>query len=111
MINPFLSTFERGLNVDLVILGRVMALRSTASILGPLLAWQADRRGRKFGMLFGLVIFTTSLLVMTIWPSFYSFVLVIVLAALGVFIFNPSMQAYLGDRVPYEQRGPRSVSL
>ena len=110
MINPFLSTFERGLNVDLVILGRVLALRSTASILGPLLAWQADRRGRKFGMLFGLVIFTTSLLVMTIWPSFYSFVLVIVLAALGVFIFNPSMQAYLGDRVPYEQRG-RVLSL
>lgn len=110
MINPFLSGFEQGLRVDLVILGRVLALRSTASILGPLLAWQADRRGRKFGMLLGVGIFTTSLLVMAIFPSFFSFVLVIILTALGIFIFNPSMQAYLGDHVPYEQRG-RVLSL
>jgi len=40
-----------------------------------------------------------------VWPSFPAFVLTMILATLGKYIFDPSMQAYLGDHVPYEQRG------
>jgi predicted MFS family arabinose efflux permease len=41
----------------------------------------------------------------TVWPSYWGFALTLVLSMLGKFTFDPAMQAYLGDRVPYERRG------
>jgi predicted MFS family arabinose efflux permease len=38
-------------------------------------------------------------------PSLLTFVLAIILSAAGKYIFDPSMQAHLGDRVAYHRRG------
>jgi predicted MFS family arabinose efflux permease len=76
-----------------------------ASALGPFLAEIADRRGRRAGMLLGLVIFTAGVGLMLIWPAYLAFLIALLLASLGNNIFLPAVQAYVGDRVPYEKRG------
>jgi len=70
----------------------------------------ADHRGRRFGMLLGAGLFMAGAAVVVFWPSFPGLTISLVLATLGKYIFDPGMQAYIGDRVPYEQRG-RTIAL
>lgn len=43
--------------------------------------------------------------IVTIYPSFWALAIALMLAMVGKFIFDPSMQAYFGDRIPYHKRG------
>jgi predicted MFS family arabinose efflux permease len=56
-------------------------------------------------MLFGAMLFMLGAAVVVFWPSFPGLTISLVLATLGKYIFDPGMQAYIGDRVPYQQRG------
>jgi predicted MFS family arabinose efflux permease len=40
-----------------------------------------------------------------LYPSLITLSAAILLAILGKYLFDPAMQAYFGDRIPYEQRG------
>lgn len=105
MVYPYLGVFQRGLGVDLRTFSLGISARSVSGIAGPFLATVADRYGRRAGMLLGVATFTLGLSLVVIWPSFPTFLLMMILTNLGNFVFLPSMQAYLGDRVPYERRG------
>jgi predicted MFS family arabinose efflux permease len=105
MVYPFLPAFSRGLGVDLRVLSLALSIRSGAGVFGSFLAFIADSRGRKTGMLFGLGLFTVGAALMALWPVYPAFVITLVLTILGNFMFIPSMQAYLGDRVAYRRRG------
>jgi predicted MFS family arabinose efflux permease len=105
MVYPFLPVFSRGLGVDISTLSLALTNRSVIGMLGPFLASIADRRGRKIGMLFSVGMFVSGAMVMILWPSCPGFVIMLILTSLGKFGFDPSMQAYLGDRIPYERRG------
>ena len=105
MVYPFLPVFSRGLGVDLRVLSLALSIRSVAGLFGSFLAFIADSRGRKTGMLFGLGLFTAGAALMALWPAYPTFVITLVLTILGNFMFVPSMQAYLGDRVAYHRRG------
>ncbi|MBL7162725.1 MAG: MFS transporter [Anaerolineales bacterium] len=111
MVYPFLPVFSRGLGVDISTLSLALTNRSLVGMLGPFLAAIADRRGRKVGMLFGVGMFIAGVIIMVIWPSFPAFVIMLILTTLGKYGFDPSMQAYLGDRIPYQRRGlPISIT-
>lgn len=105
MVYPFLPIFGRGLGVDLGTLSLALTLRSATGIAGPFLASIGDIRGRKTGMLSGLVLFTMGVGLVAFWPTFPAFVLTLILTLLGNYIFIPSVHAYLGDRVLYRRRG------
>jgi predicted MFS family arabinose efflux permease len=105
MVYPFLPIFGRGLEVDPRMLTLAITFRSASGILGPLLASVGDSYGRKTGMLFGIGLFTAGALLMVVWPGYLAFVFSLVLSIMANFVFVPSMQAFLGDRVPYERRG------
>lgn len=105
MVYPFLSVFARGLGVDISTMSLLMTARSLIGATSPLFAPIADRRGRKFGMLAGVVIFTLGVGVVAIYPTFWTLAIALVLAMVGKYMFDPSMQAYFGDRIPYAQRG------
>jgi predicted MFS family arabinose efflux permease len=105
MIYPFLSVFARGLGVDLTAMSLALTARSLVGTLNPIVASVTDRRGRKFGMLCGTSLFLLGTTLVVIWPTFPALVVAMVLAALGKYVFDPAMQAYLGDRIPYDQRG------
>jgi MFS transporter, DHA1 family, inner membrane transport protein len=105
MVYPFLSIFARGLGVDISTMSLLMTARSIVGASSPLFAPIADRRGRRFGMLLGVSIFTLAMGIVAIYPSFWTLAISLVLAMLGKYMFDPSMQAYFGDRIPYAQRG------
>ncbi len=105
MVYPFLPTFSRSLGVDIAALSQALANRSLAGGLGPIFATVADRHGRKIGMLLGMALFIGGVAVVIVWPSYPGFVILLILAALSKSCFDPSMQAYLGDRIPYQRRG------
>ncbi len=105
MVYPFLPVFGRGLGVDLRLLTLAITIRSASGVFGPFLAMVGDIRGRKAGMLFGVGLFALGAGLLVVWPSYPAFVLALVLGIMANFVFAPSMQAFLGDRVPYERRG------
>ncbi|NOY99727.1 MAG: MFS transporter [Chloroflexi bacterium] len=105
MAYPFLGVFARGLGVDIETMSIALTARSVVGGITPLLAPVADNRGRKFGMLFGLGLFTVSTALVVFWPTFLVLTISLALTTLGKYIFDPAMQAYLGDRVPYTRRG------
>lgn len=105
MIYPYLKVFESGLGVDQKMIAFALTARQLAGITGPFLASVADSRGRKPGMLLGLLLLILGTGLVVFFPGYVSFIAVLVFSLLGNFVFVASMQAYLGDRVPYEQRG------
>ncbi len=105
MVYPFLAVLARGVGVDILSMSYVLTARSLVGTVGPFAAAVADRRGRRFGMLFGIGLFTLGTAIVVFWPSFPALVLSIILSTLGKYIFDPSMQAWLGDRIPYARRG------
>jgi predicted MFS family arabinose efflux permease len=105
MVYPFLPAFRDGLGVSLETLSRAIGFRSLiAALVGPFFAGLADTRGRKFGMLTGTALFILGTAVVVFWPTFPGFVIALMLTTIGKVTFDPSMQAYLGDNVPYNRR-------
>lgn len=105
MVYSFSETIRTGLGIDLALFSQAVALRYVAAALGPFLSSIADRRGRKSGMLAGLGLFTLGSAIMAAWPSFPGFAACLALNLLGNILFIPAMQAFIGDRIPYERRG------
>jgi predicted MFS family arabinose efflux permease len=105
MVYPFLAVFARGLGVNVEVMAYALTFRSLLGVFSPLLASMADSRGRKTGMLFGVGVFIVGTLLVLLVPTFPAFILALVLAMIGKYVFDPTMQAYLGDRIPYERRG------
>lgn len=105
MVYPFLPVFARGLGVEPTSLAMALSVRSFLGVLGPFLASIADTHDRKTGILLGIGLFTVGSGVVGIWPSFWSFILGTSLVLLGNVVVIPSMNAYLGDHIPYEKRG------
>lgn len=110
MVYPFLAVLARGVGVDLISMSYALTARSLVGTVGPFAATVADRRGRKFGMLFGIGLFTLGTSIVVFWPTFPALILSIILSTLGKYIFDPSMQAFLGDRIPYARRG-RTIAV
>ena len=105
MVYPLLPAFRDGLGVSLEALSRALAARSLAAAASPFIASLADSRGRKTGMLAGMGLFILGASIVLLWPTFPGFVIALIFTGLGKYVFDPAMQAYLGDRVPYERRG------
>jgi predicted MFS family arabinose efflux permease len=105
MVYPFLPFFARGLGVEPNALALALSVRAFLGILGPFLASIADTHDRKTGIIMGIGLFTVGSGLVGIWPTFLSFILGTSLAMLGNGVFIPSVNAFLGDRIPYEKRG------
>jgi len=105
MVYPFLGTFARGLGVDITALSFALTGRSLVGAFVPFIASVSDQRGRRFGMLVGIALFTFGVALVAISPSLWTLTAALILALLGKYMFDPAMQAYFGDRVPYQRRG------
>ncbi len=105
MIYPFLDIFARALGVNLTAMSFAVTARSLVGVLGPFAASAADRRGRKFGMLFGTILFAGGAVLVVFWPTFPALAASMIVMTFGKYVFDPAMQAYLSDRIPYERRG------
>jgi len=105
MAYPFLGVFARGLGVDLTTISLIVSGRSFLGLLAPFISSVADHRGRRFGMLAGIAVFTLGAGLVVLAPSILTLLLALILGLVGKYLFDPAMQAFLGDRVPYDRRG------
>jgi len=105
MVYPFLGVFARGLGVEVTTLSLVVTSRSFIGMFIPFASSISDHRGRKFGMLTGIAIFTLAVSLVTIHPSLVTLTIALIFSLIGKYLFDPAMQAYLGDRIPYTRRG------
>ena len=105
MVYPFLGTFARGLGVDITALSFALTGRSLVGAFVPIVASVADQRGRRFGMLAGIALFTLGVGLVAVFPTLWALTVALILALFGKYLFDPAMQAYFGDRIPYQRRG------
>jgi predicted MFS family arabinose efflux permease len=105
IVYPFLAVFARGLGVEYTTLYYVLTLRAFVGTFAPVLGTIADQRGRRFGMLLGVFLFIVAMSLVALAPSFLTFGIAVLLGIVSKNLFDPSMQAYFGDRIPYERRG------
>ena len=56
-------------------------------------------------MLAGIALFTLGVALVVVSPSLWTLSGALILALLGKYMFDPAMQAYFSDRVPYQRRG------
>ncbi|MCK7467039.1 MAG: hypothetical protein MZU91_02030 [Desulfosudis oleivorans] len=71
MVYPFLAVFARGLGVEITTLSYVVTARSFFGLFAPVLGSIADHRGRKFGMLAGVLLFTIGMGAVAFQPELY----------------------------------------
>ena len=105
LIYPFAPEFARGLHVELSAITSVIAVNQATSILGPLGASFADQYGYRFIMLLSLLLLTTGTFALGLIPLYPVLVICLFLAGLAKSIFDPSLQAFIGNFVPYGKRG------
>lgn len=108
---PFLPEISRELGVSLVSVQGAVASQSASGLASPLFGGLSERYGRKRVMLAALVVLCLLCLPGIFFPEafgvFYAFML---LAGVAKFVFDPTMQAYIADRVPYWRRA-RAIGI
>ena len=80
MVYPFLTVFAAGLGVSVTEISLALTGRNAVGIFGPILAPISDVRGRKAGMLSGIVLFTLGVGVVALRPTLITFSAALVLA-------------------------------
>lgn len=105
MMYPFAPAMARGLGVDITAIYNLITLRSLAGFLGPLFGPLSEKYGRKPVIVGAILLLSLGCGVVVIWPSYWA--LGVTLSTIGIakVIFDPAMQSYLGETVPYQQRG------
>lgn len=105
LVYPFAPEFARGLNVDLSAITSVIAINQATSLLGPVGASFADKYGYRVLMLLSLGMLTVGTFALGLIPVYSVLVICLFLSGLAKAIFDPSLQAFIGNFVPFEKRG------
>jgi DHA1 family inner membrane transport protein len=107
---PFAPVFSRSLGVPLTSMTSVLAMGQVTGMFGLVTGPMADRWGRRKMLLTGLAMLVGGMLLGGAFATFASVLLALFLAGLAKTFYDPALQAYVGDWIPYEQRG-RAVGL
>ncbi len=104
-IYPFAPVISRGLGVPITAITSAIALNQATSCLSLFTSYIADRTGYRLMMLSGLGVLVAGMLIAGFFPVYYSFLIGMFLCGLGKNLFDPAIQAYISERVPYSKRG------
>ncbi len=104
-IYPFAPVISRGLGVPITAVTSVIAVNQATSCLSIFTSYIGDRTGYRTMMLSGLGVLVAGMLMAGAVPVYYSFLVGMFLCGLGKNLFDPAIQAYISDRVPFEKRG------
>ena len=105
MTTFFLPAISRGLGVSLSAGGTLVSVASLMGLLAPLFGAYSDRAGGRRTMVFGTAVFAIGALLVAGLPWYGAAMVAFGLIGLAKMAFDPGMQVFLGQRVPYEQRG------
>ncbi|MCC6804647.1 MAG: MFS transporter [Anaerolineae bacterium] len=102
---PFLPEISRQLSVSLDSVQNVMAVNAGVGVGSPLLGPIGERYWRKRVMMGTLVLMMLASAVGAISPQFGLFAGVMIAFGIVKMVFDPAINAYIADHVPYERRG------
>jgi len=102
---PFAPALSRGLDVPLTAITPIIAVNQITSILSVVFGPMADRFGYRLLFLSGLGVLAAGMLIGGLIPMYLTVLLALFLAGMGKAMFDPSILAYVGEKVPYERRG------
>jgi len=105
MIYPLLPVFTRELNVSDASFAILLTVLQLTGLSAPLMGQVSERQGRRFTMLMGLGMYIAGMMLVFLSPNFPGLAAALIIAAFGKISFDPALQAYIGDRVPYQKRG------
>jgi len=110
MVYPFLGVIARGLGVTVDSIAYAVSLRSALGVLAPLMGSISDIQGRRLTLVYSLVLFAGSMLIIDRWPSYSVLFVGLILSGIANIVIDATIQAYIGDQVPYERRG-RAIAV
>jgi len=102
---PFAPALSRGLGVPLTAVTRLIAANQITGISGLFFAPFGDRWGYRVMLMAGLGLLGVGMLTGGFLPFYGSVMVALFLAGLGKSVYDPAIQAYVGERVPYHRRG------
>ncbi len=102
---PFAPVLSRGLGVPLTAITSLIAVNWATSLLGIVVGPIADRIGYRKMMIIGMVLLGIGMLAGGFFPFYGVMIIALFLAGMGKITFDPAVQAYVSERVPYQRRG------
>jgi predicted MFS family arabinose efflux permease len=106
----FLPAIARGLAVPLSAGSTLVSVGNLMGLVAPLFGTLSDRAGGRRVMIFGTGLFAMGALLTAALPFYAVALVTFAIMGLGKMAFDPAMQVFLGQRVPYERRG-RALGL
>ena len=104
-IYTFAGVFSRGLGVPLTAITSLIAINQATSVLGIFFGPYGDRFGYKVLMLTAFSFLSIGMFLGGLLPFYSVLVVSLFLAGLGKSVLDPAVQAWVGRRVPYQNRG------
>jgi predicted MFS family arabinose efflux permease len=101
---PFAPALSRGLGVSLTAVTSLIAINQVTSLLGLLIGPLSDRWGYRRMMIAGMALLSIGMLAAALFPIYAVVLVALFMAGLGKSILDPAVQAWAGNRVPYERR-------
>jgi len=101
---PFAPVLSRGLGVPLTSITSLIAVNWATSLLGIFFGPLADRFGYRKMMVLGLVMLAVGMVAGGFFPLYGVILITLFLAGMGKIVFDPAVQAYVSERVPYHRR-------
>ena len=102
---PFAPVLSRSLEVPLTAVTSLIAVNQATGMLGLFFGPLTDRFGYRLMMLSGLSMLVLGMFAAGFLPYYGVVLAAIFLAGMAKTIFDPAVQAYVGDRIPFRRRG------
>jgi len=102
---PFAPVLSRGLGVPLTAVTSLIAVNQATGVLGLFIGPLADRLGYRLMMMAAMALLTAGMLAAGLFPVYWVVLAALLLAGLSKNIFDPAVQAFAGERIPFERRG------
>jgi predicted MFS family arabinose efflux permease len=83
----------------------LIAVNQATGLLSPVFGPLGDRWGYRLMMLAGLGVLAVGMLAGGLLPVYGVILLALFLVGLGKSLYDPALQSYIGERVPYQRRG------
>jgi predicted MFS family arabinose efflux permease len=101
---PFIPAIALALDTPVSGIQSALAVSWGVGLLSPLFGSLSERYGRRPVMIATVALMALVSLLGALVNAFWAFALVVVVYGIGKMIFDPALQAYIGERIPFAQR-------
>ncbi len=109
-VYPFAPALSRSLDIPLTAFTTVIAAGQFSALVGIFCGPLVDRIGYRFMMRGGMAMLAVGLTLCGLFPDYWFVLIGLILASFGKTLFDPAVQAFIGEYVPYNHRG-RAVGI